>query len=44
MYLGLEHSTTLRKNGYVLKNLADMVMSAVIEENEILNRARSQMT
>ena len=39
MYLGLEHSTTLRRNGYVLKNLSSVVMNALIEENEILATA-----
>ena len=42
MYLGLEHSTTLRRNGYVLKDLSTLIANA-IQESEILEKATSQM-
>ena len=29
MYLGMEHSTTMRRNGFVLKGLKDAVWSAL---------------
>ena len=32
MYLGLEHSTTLRKNGFVLKGLYDLMQDAIAED------------
>lgn len=43
MYLGLEHSTTMRKNGFVLKNLEDAVMDALIEEDEIFDATRNRL-
>ena len=34
MYLGIEHSTTLRKSGYVLKKLGDKIKEALLKSKE----------
>jgi hypothetical protein len=41
MYLGLEHSTRQRKNGYVLVGLADAIHTALLagEKNPTFTRA-----
>lgn len=33
MYLGLEHSTTMRKGGHVLKSLTSLIQGAISEDN-----------
>lgn len=37
MYLGLEHSTSMRRNGYVLKGLGELMTNA-IKESEMLKK------
>lgn len=48
MYLGLEHSTTARKSGYVLTGLADAVRNAIlsnaITEDDIKNKVKGATT
>lgn len=43
MYLGLEHSTTKRMNGYVLVGLADAMRTA-ISNNDTLDKALTEET
>ena len=48
MYLGLEHSTTQRKNGYVLTGLADAMREAIlsnaITEDDIKDKVKETTT
>ena len=48
MYLGLEHSTTHRKNGYVLTGLADAMRNAIlsnaISEDDIRDKVKGATT
>jgi len=46
MYLGLEHSTTHRTSGYVIKGLSDairQVLASAITEGEMVGRASEKI-
>ena len=42
MYLGLEHSTKMRKNGYVLTGLGDALRKAIAEGNIVQKTMEEQ--